>query len=329
VAAGDFAKAPRENDGMRFLDLLLKYRQQVGCGQAPEPPAVGWHKFFVVLPTNKGDYLHMRFTIRSIYFVLFMTLSTSCGAVVTPKPSEQPPTLPIVTLATATETMIPTITNTPTVTETPTETAIPVPDYYKGVPPSRGELVNITTDQVPLIVAKLLEHSGLKGKPKNEYGIETNPANGGAYIFITCWYGDSCLIDTGATVINPSGGPYWDVLFIELIDPDGTHRVAVVCFDGIYKKDIEQPADNQLNWLQNIPNGWIFSINIITILGEEDPKNPYNPAAMDLTDNAPEKNKELFKKLRQTGQSRIGHILPDGIEQIIWYGGVYAHPVPK
>jgi len=41
VAAGDLAKALRENVGMRFVVFGLKWYLPIGGGQAPEPPAVG------------------------------------------------------------------------------------------------------------------------------------------------------------------------------------------------------------------------------------------------------------------------------------------------
>jgi hypothetical protein len=260
-------------------------------------------------------------------FVAIATALAACGPVVTPKPTEQSPIAPVVTLVTPTETTIPTVTRTPTEANTPTETAIPTPDFYKGLPPSRAEFVRITPEQAYLKAADILAHPGLTGKPKKKYGVET--ANGGANIFVTGFYGDSCLIDTGATIINPDGGPDMDVLFIEFLDPDGTHRVAVVCFDGVYKNYITEAADNQLNRLQRVEKGQALIVDMTTILGEENPNHPWNPAAMGLTDNAPDKNKTLFKNLRQSGQRGGIDILPDGIEQIIWYGAFTVGPVPQ
>jgi hypothetical protein len=257
----------------------------------------------------------MRFTIRPSLSFILIAFSASCAPVATPKPTEQSATIPAIT-----QTYTPTVTKTPTEANTPTETPVPTPDFYKGIPPGREQLVKITPEQALLKAADILAHPGLTGKPTRKYGVETDPANGGANIFITGWYGDSVLIDTGATIVNPDGGPDMDVLFIEFLNPDGTHRVAVVCFDGIFEKDKEKQVDNVLQRLWSVARGQILQTVITTILGQDDPNYPYNPVAVALTDNAPDKNKELFKKLRQSGLKGGSSILPDGIEQIVLYG---------
>jgi hypothetical protein len=250
----------------------------------------------------------------------------ACGPVTPSRPTE---TLASPTVI-VTETYTPTITNTPTVTATRTETAIPTPEFYPGIPPNRGEFVRITQEQAFLKAADILAHPELTGKPKYKYGIETDPTNDKSDIFITGWYGDSVLIDTGATIINPDGGPDMDVLFIEFLNPDGTNKVAIVCIDGMYKNIIEQAANNQLSWLQKVEKGQALIIEITTTLGVEKPGNPFNPAAVDLTDKASDTDKALLKKLWQSGlKGGFTGLLPDGTEKIILYGSVTVSQVPQ
>ncbi|MGD0339916.1 MAG: hypothetical protein ABSB78_14140 [Bacteroidota bacterium] len=272
----------------------------------------------------------MKFTIRSALFVLLITFSAACGPVVTPKPTEHSATLPAITQTYApTETNTPTVTNTPTKTNTPSETPIPTPDFYDGLPRDRGDLVRITPEQASLKVADILAHPKLKEKPTHKYTIEVNNTGAEEDIFITCWYGNSCLIDTGATIINPDGGPDMDVLFIEFINPNGTHRAAVVCIDGASVNIITSVADNEINWLQEVIPGQALIITIIKTTTSGGPDNPDNPVMIGLTNNAPEINKTILKKLWQNGQRGGTSVLPDDIEKIILYGSVIVSQVPQ
>ncbi|MGD0339912.1 MAG: hypothetical protein ABSB78_14120 [Bacteroidota bacterium] len=191
--------------------------------------------------------------------------------------------------STATQTQI---LETPTVTLTPSETKVSVPKYYKGVAPDLASFTLVMPEQEKLIMADIMAHLQLTGKPQDTIVIQPydNPDFSG--VNLRCHYGENCVVRASISRKDPYGGPDIRILVFEFLNPDGTHGYLRGYLGSDDNQYVEHDARRDLNSLLGfIEEDKTFTLGIMTYIKPKHILEVTNKIVLDFTTNSPDQDK--------------------------------------